>query len=129
MIETLDLRRQHAELREQIAGALLRVVDSGRYILGDEVAGFEREFAAAHGCAYGIGVNSGTDALRIALRALGVGLGDQVITTASIFVATVGAVVELGSRRRVRACVERHNERLDQDGSQQCQGGTEDQEQ
>lgn len=97
MIETLNLRRQHAALRDEIAEALLRVVHSGRYILGDEVTAFERDFAAAHGVRHGVGVNSGTDALRITLRALGVRAGDEVVTTANTFVATVGAVVELGA--------------------------------
>ena len=90
MIETLNLRRQHAALRDEIAEALLRVVHSGRYILGDEVTAFERDFAAAHGVRHGVGVNSGTDALRITLRALGVRAGDEVVTTANTFVATVG---------------------------------------
>jgi aminotransferase EvaB len=97
MIRTLDLERQHSQMRGEIVAALSRVVDSGRFILGEEVSSFEEEFAAVHGARYGVGVNSGTDALRIALRALNVQAGDEVITTANTFVATVGAIVELGA--------------------------------
>src|SRR5215472_5277036 len=75
--------------------AMVRVIDSGHFILGSEVEAFERDFAAAHDTRHGIGVNSGTDALRIALRAIGVRQGDEVITTANTFVATIGAVPRL----------------------------------
>lgn len=101
MIETLDFARQHSEMRDEIIKAILGVVDSGRFILGSEVEAFEQDFAAAHGTRHGIGVNSGTDALRIALRAVGVRQGDEVITTANTFVATVGAIIEIGAVPRL----------------------------
>lgn len=97
MIQTLDLNRQHAEIRDEISRSLLRVVDSGQFILGEEVQNFEIAFAKAHGCKHAIGVNSGTDALKIVMRAIGVGRNDEVITTANTFVGTVGAIMEIGA--------------------------------
>jgi dTDP-4-amino-4,6-dideoxygalactose transaminase len=88
-----DSRAQYAARRAEIDDAIARVLASGRYILGEEVAAFEREFAAYCGAAHGVGVNSGTDALIIALRALGIGEGDEVITVSHTAVATVAAIV------------------------------------
>ena len=83
--------------RPAIDEAIRRVLDSGWYILGKEVAAFEAEFAAYQSVPHAIGVNSGTDALQLALRALGIGEGDQVITVSHTAVATVAAIELTGA--------------------------------
>ena len=72
-------------------------VPTGDFTLGEPLTKFENSFAELIGAKYAIGVNSGTDAIKISLKALGVGLGDEVITAANTFVATVGAICELGA--------------------------------
>ena len=79
----LDLTRQHRRVQDEIGAAITRTLESGRYILGEEVAAFEREFAAYCGARLAVGVGSGTDALHLALRAAGVQAGDRVIGRAS----------------------------------------------
>ncbi|MGZ5538183.1 MAG: DegT/DnrJ/EryC1/StrS family aminotransferase, partial [Chthoniobacterales bacterium] len=69
--------------KKEIDAAVARVLNSGHYILGDEVASFEKEWAAYVGTAHAIGVGNGTDALELALRSLGIGAGDTVITTSN----------------------------------------------
>ncbi|MFH1532325.1 MAG: DegT/DnrJ/EryC1/StrS family aminotransferase [Pseudomonadota bacterium] len=96
MIPLLDISRTHAGLEPAIEGALARVFRSGRYILGPEVAAFEEEVADWLGVPHAVGVSSGTDALVAALQALGVGPGDEVITTPFTFIATADAVQRLG---------------------------------
>ena len=83
--------------RSEIDAAVARVLDSGTYVLGQEVEAFEREFAAYCGAAHGVGVGSGTDALILALRALGIGQGDEVITVSHTALATVAAVLAAGA--------------------------------
>jgi dTDP-4-amino-4,6-dideoxygalactose transaminase len=83
---------------EPILARIRRIVAAGDFTLGDPVGEFERRFAALVGTRHAIGVNSGTDALRLALRAVGVGAGDEVITCANTFIATVGAIAEVGAR-------------------------------
>jgi dTDP-3-amino-3,4,6-trideoxy-alpha-D-glucose transaminase len=91
-IPFLDLAADYLELKAEIDTAVTRVLGSGRYILGSEVAAFETEFAAYCGVNHAVGVASGTDALLLALRALGIGPGDEVITVAHTAVATVSAI-------------------------------------
>jgi len=91
-IRLVDTVRQYQELKEEIDAAIHRVLEHGRYILGPEVAGLEREVAEECGCASGIGVASGTDALLLSLAALGVGPGDEVITTPFTFVSTAEVI-------------------------------------
>ncbi len=93
----VDLARQHVELRPQIDAAIAEVIDSGRFIMGPQLLGFESEFAAASQSAYAIGVSSGTDALLVSLMALGIGAGDEVITSAFTFFATAGVIARLGA--------------------------------
>lgn len=83
--------------KDEIDAAVARVLDTGWYILGQEVAAFEREFAAFAGQAHGVGVANGTDALEIALRGLGIGPGDGVMTVSHTAVATVAAVELVGA--------------------------------
>jgi dTDP-4-amino-4,6-dideoxygalactose transaminase len=99
-IAMLDLRLQHAPIRAELDRALQRVVDAEQFILGPEVAALEEELAAYCGVRHAVGVSSGTDALLVALMALGVGPGDEVVTTPYTFVATVNCIARLGARAR-----------------------------
>ncbi len=96
-IPILDLEPEIALLRDELRGAFDRVLDERRFILGPEVERFEAECAAYLGAEHAIGVNSGTDALIIALRAMGVGPGDEVITTPFTFIATPEAISQVGA--------------------------------
>lgn len=97
MIPQVDLTRQHAALREELRAAIDRVLGSGRFVLGAEGRALEGEIAALCGVRYGVGVGSGTDALRLALTALGIGPGDEVITAAFSFVASASTIVQAGA--------------------------------
>lgn len=88
----LDLAADYLEMSTEIDAAVARVLHSGWFILGNEVAGFEADFAAYCGVNHAVGVASGTDALLLALRALDIGAGDEVITVAHTAVATVTAI-------------------------------------
>jgi dTDP-4-amino-4,6-dideoxygalactose transaminase len=94
----MDLGPELDEIWDELLPAVATTLRSGRYILGPNVEAFEREAAAYLGCAHAVGVNSGTDALAIALRGLGVGPGDEVITTPFTFVATAEAIATVGAR-------------------------------
>jgi dTDP-3-amino-2,3,6-trideoxy-4-keto-D-glucose/dTDP-3-amino-3,4,6-trideoxy-alpha-D-glucose/dTDP-2,6-dideoxy-D-kanosamine transaminase len=93
------LREYHAE-REEIAAAIEQVMESGMLILGANVRNFEAAFASYCGCGHGVGVNSGTDALFLALRALGIGADDEVITVSNTAVPTVSAIHATGAQAR-----------------------------
>jgi len=92
-----DLTAQYEELRAEIDGAIRSVLRSGRYVLGPNVESFEREFAQYVGAAHAVGVNSGTDALMMALWALGVRRGDEVITTPFTAIPTFSAIRHVGA--------------------------------
>lgn len=92
-----DLSRIHRPLLEQFRGGLTRLVESSSLVLGQEVASFEQELALAEGCDFAIGVNNGTSAIELALRALDIGDGDEVITTAFTFVATCFSILQTGA--------------------------------
>ena len=92
-----DLKASYLAHKDEIDAAFARVLASGWYILGREVAAFEQEFAAYLGVGHAIGVASGTDALQLALRALGIGPGDAVITVSHTAVATVAAIELAGA--------------------------------
>jgi len=98
VVECSDLKALHASLADGLAAAATRVLQSGWFILGPEVEAFEREFAAWHGLEHAVGVANGTDAIALALRAAGIGPGDEVITVAHTAVATVCAVERTGAR-------------------------------
>lgn len=97
-VDFVDLTRQYASLREEILAAFDRVSSSGTFVLGAELEAFETEFAALCGRAHGIGVGNGSDALYLALRALGIGPGDEVITAANSFVATAWVIDRTGAK-------------------------------
>jgi dTDP-3-amino-3,4,6-trideoxy-alpha-D-glucose transaminase len=96
-VPLFDTSSPLAPLREELRAAVARVLDSSGYILGPEVAAFEREFAAYCGAAHAIGVANGTDALTIALRALGVGPGDEVVVPSFTFYASAEAIPPTGA--------------------------------
>lgn len=93
----LDLHAATRELRGAIDLAIARVLDSGSYILGDEVQAFEREFADYVGAAHCIGVGNGLDALELALRAMDIGPGDEVLVPSNTYIATWLAVTRVGA--------------------------------
>lgn len=93
-----NLAAEAVALKKELTGAFEQVLDSGRYILGPQLAAFEAEFARYCGTAHAVGVGSGTDALHLALRALGIGAGDEVITASNSFVATAAAIALTGAK-------------------------------
>ncbi|HEX4993810.1 MAG TPA: DegT/DnrJ/EryC1/StrS family aminotransferase [Methylomirabilota bacterium] len=97
MIPQIDLKRQHEALRVELMDAAARVLDSCRFVLGPEGQGLERELADLCGARHGVGTGSGTDALLLALKAVGVGPGDEVITSAFSFVASATTIVMAGA--------------------------------
>ena len=97
MIPFLDLKAPHVELRDEINAAIARVVDSGWYILGPEVDAFEAEYAAWCQADHCIGLANGLDALHLALRAMDVGPGDEVIVPSNTYIATWLAVSQCGA--------------------------------
>src|ERR1700733_16167756 len=94
----LDLRAQYRGIKAEIDAAIAGVLDSCQFVLGSEVVRFEQEFAAYCGASECIALNSGTSALHLALLAAGIGAGDEVITVAFTFVASVAAVIYTGAR-------------------------------
>ena len=97
-VPMVDLKAQYARIREEVDRAVLDVLASSQYIKGEECTRFEQEFAAFCGAAQAVGVANGTDALTVALRAYGVGPGDEVVTVANTFIATGEAILLNGAR-------------------------------
>ncbi|MBT8365770.1 MAG: DegT/DnrJ/EryC1/StrS family aminotransferase [Deltaproteobacteria bacterium] len=97
MIQCANPRMQYLARKKEIDEAVMRVLNGGWYILGEEVKAFEVEFAAYLGVAYGIGVGNGTEGLHLALAACGIGPGDEVITVSHTAVATVAAIEQAGA--------------------------------
>lgn len=98
MIPYLDLKAQYRSIKPEVDAAVARVLESGQFVLGEEVAAFEREFAAYCGATDAVALNSGTSALHLALLAAGIGPGDEVITVPFTFIATVAAIEYAGAR-------------------------------
>jgi dTDP-4-amino-4,6-dideoxygalactose transaminase len=97
-VPLIDLQAQYLPLRDEILSAVTRVCDSQRFIMGPEVGALEDELARLLGIDHTVAVSSGTDALLLALMTLGIGSGDEVITSAHSFFATAGAIVRVGAR-------------------------------
>lgn len=97
-VPLLDLKAQYGAIRSEIEAAIASVVEAQRFILGPEIKALEKEVAEYVGCRHGVGVSSGTDAILVALMAVGVGPGDEVVTTPYTFVATVTSIARLGAR-------------------------------
>src|SRR5690349_7705148 len=97
MIPFNNLKPLHESLNSELDAAVKRVLQSGWFILGPELEAFENAFAAYHGVAHAVGVANGTDAIELALRAAGIGPGDEVITVAHTAAATVCAVEQVGA--------------------------------
>lgn len=92
----VDLKRQYHSIKKEVDDGIGAVLENGQFILGKNVSAFEDEFAKYCGAGFGAGVASGTDALVLSLKALGIGQGDQVITVANTFVSTVDAIAHNG---------------------------------
>jgi dTDP-4-amino-4,6-dideoxygalactose transaminase len=97
MIPIVDLKAQYQTIKDEADTAIQRVLQEGQFILGPDVQSFEEEIAGYCGTKYAVGVASGTDALKLALLACGLGAGDEVITTPFTFVATVETIVQCGA--------------------------------
>ncbi len=98
MVPFFDLTRQYKKIKGEILSATQRVYEKGRFILGEEVSAFEKEFSHYCGVRYGVGVGSGTDALYLALKAADIGEGDEVVTVANSFIATALAISFAGAK-------------------------------
>lgn len=119
MILMNDFKAEPPEIREAMLAAARRVLESGWYVLGNEVASFERAWAEACAVSYGVGVGNGMDAIEIALRALDVGPGDEVITTPMTAFATVLAILRAGATP-VLADVENDTALLSRESASRC---------
>jgi dTDP-4-amino-4,6-dideoxygalactose transaminase len=97
-VPMVDLAAQYRSIEAEVQEAILRVIQSARFVLGPEGAAFEREMADLCGVSHAVGVGSGTDALEIALRAMGIGGGDEVVLPAFTFVAPAGACLLVGAK-------------------------------
>src|SRR2546421_10780899 len=96
-IPLVDLKAQYQTIKHEVLTAFEDVLENMQLFLGPQAQAFEQEFAAYCGCEYGVGLSSGTDALALALRACGIGPGDEVMTVANTFLATVEVIALVGA--------------------------------
>ena len=96
-VPLLDLKAQHATIRDEVVAAIMTIVDAQTFILGDPVASLERDVARLSNAKHAIGCANGTDAILLAMRALDIGRGDEVITTPFTFFATAGTIHNVGA--------------------------------
>jgi dTDP-4-amino-4,6-dideoxygalactose transaminase len=111
-IQMLDLRAQYRDLRDEIQQILQDILESGHFILGKHVQALEKEVAEYHNAKYAVSLASGTDALHLSLRALGIREGDEVITSPFTFIATAEAITYVGARP-VFADIDQHTFNID----------------
>lgn len=97
-IPLVNLKKQYASIKKEVDPEILRVFSEGSFVLGKDVTEFEEAFAKFTGAKFCVGINSGRDALLLAMRALGIGQGDEVITVPNTFIATVFPIIELGAK-------------------------------
>lgn len=114
MIPLVDVKRQHDLLRKEIDGAIKKIIDSSAFVFGEELDNFENEFAKFCGTKYALGVGNGGDALRLAVLGLGIGKGDEVISVANTFTATIDAAILAGAKPVLVDCDEYFNIDVDQ---------------
>lgn len=98
MIPMIDLKKQFVDIKDEVVEMLTEILESTQYVLGPRVVELEKKIAEYHGVKEGIGVASGTDALHLAIKALGIGEGDEVITTPFTFFATAEAFLYVGAK-------------------------------
>ncbi len=98
MVPMIDLKKQFAGIKDEVLAVVTEILESAHYVLGPKVSELEKKMAAYHGVAEAIGVASGTDALHLAVKALGIGEGDEVITTPFTFFATAESIIYTGAR-------------------------------
>ena len=101
----VDLKAAHQEVADEVRAGFESVLANTAFVGGDEVRRFEREYAGFGGVAHCVGVANGTDAVELALRASGVGTGDEVVLPANTFIATAGAVARIGARPVLADCL------------------------
>ncbi|WP_316766946.1 DegT/DnrJ/EryC1/StrS family aminotransferase [Streptomyces sasae] len=104
-IPLVDLKAAHEEVADEVRAGFERILADTAFVGGEEVRCFEREYAQFGGVAHCVGVGNGTDAVELALRASGVGVGDEVVVPANTFIATVGAVARIGARPVLADCL------------------------
>jgi len=97
-IPFVDLNRQYKSIKDELDKEIFRVTETGQFILGEDVESFEKDFAKFVGAKYSVGLDSGTSALELSLRALGIGPGDEVITVANTFIATASSIAFVGAK-------------------------------
>lgn len=114
MIPLVDIKRQHDQLRGEIDKAIKKIIDNSAFVFGEELQKFESEFAKFCGTKYALGVGNGTDALRLTVLALGIGSGDEVISVANTFTATIDAAIHVGAKVVLVDCDEFFNIDVDQ---------------
>src|SRR3989344_3030617 len=98
MIPLVDLKAQYNSIKDEIDGAIQNVIDASSFIMGEDVEKFEKEFADFCNAKYAVGTSNGTTALHLAAEAIGIKLGDEIITSPNTFIATVEPFLKMGAK-------------------------------